>query len=316
MNRPLKIGTRGSPLALAQTAEVCRLLAAADPSLGAPGAIETVIITTTGDREQTRPLADIGGKGLFTKEIDEALLDGRVDLAVNSAKDVPTFLPPGIAIAAAPRREDPRDAFLSPRAATLHALAAGAIVGTSSPRRQALVQALRPDLRVVPIRGNVETRLRKLAAGEVDATLLAVAGLNRLGLSHHITALLDPDVMLPASGQGIIAITCRADDDAVRTRLRPLDVPSVAGCLAAERSVLAALDGSCRTPIGAFAEAQDGQVRIRALVARLDGSAVERGERSGPLDAAEAIGRALGEDLLARAGDGFLDHGSHPSGPA
>ncbi|MDA0674869.1 MAG: hydroxymethylbilane synthase [Proteobacteria bacterium] len=315
MNRPLKVGTRGSPLALAQTGEVCRLLAAVDPSLGEPGAIETVIIATTGDREQTRPLAEIGGKGLFTKEIDEALLDGRIDLAVNSAKDVPTFLPASIVIAAAPRREDARDAFLSHRAATLQALDAGATVGTSSPRRAALVHALRPDLKVAPIRGNVETRLRKLAAGEVDATLLAVAGLNRLGLSRHITSLLDPDVMLPASGQGIIAITCRAADDEVRKFLVPLNVPAIAGCLAAERSVLAALDGSCRTPIGAFAEAQDGQLWIRALVAKLDGSAVERGECRGPLAAAEALGRALGEDLLARAGDGFLYHGSHPSGP-
>ncbi|MFQ6017626.1 MAG: hydroxymethylbilane synthase, partial [Kiloniellaceae bacterium] len=260
----LRLGTRGSPLALAQTREVRARLAAASPELVPQGAVEIVVIKTTGDKVQNRPLAEIGGKGLFTKEIEEALLDGRVDAAVHSMKDLPTWLPEGLAVSAILPREDPRDAFFSPHGSSLAALPAGAVVGTASLRRQAQVLLARPDLTVTPLRGNVETRLRKLDEGQVDATLLAVAGLRRLGLGDRIAAVLPPEVMLPAVAQGAIGVEIRSDDERTRGLLDALNDRGSQRRVAAERACLAALEGSCRTPIAALAELDgDGTVHLR-----------------------------------------------------
>ncbi len=299
----LRIGTRGSPLALAQARMVRDRLAAAHPGIE----IELLVIRTTGDRVQDRTLAEIGGKGLFTKEIEEALLVRRIDLAVHSLKDMQTVLPGGLAIGATLTREDPRDAFLSPVADRPGTLAPGAVVGTASLRRQAQLLAARPDLTVVPLRGNVETRLRKLEAGEVDATLLAMAGLKRLGRSGAATAVLEPEEMLPAVGQGAIGLEIRDGDARVADLVAPLDDPATAVCVRAERAFLAALDGSCRTPIAAFAELDaDGGVVLRGLVARPDGVEVHRVRRRAAANEAEEMGREAGRALKARIGAGFL----------
>lgn len=302
--RVLRIGTRGSPLAMAQAELVRAALAAAHAELAAPGALELVVIRTTGDKILDRPLAEIGGKGLFTKEIDEALLDGRIDLAVHSMKDVPTALPEGIVIAAMPERADPRDVLLAGAAASLADLPAGCVVGTASLRRAAQVLALRPDLAVVPLRGNVQTRLAKLARGEVGATLLAAAGLARLGLGTAGGTPLDPAEMLPAVAQGAIGIACRADDARLRAILAPLGHPPTERCVAAERALLAALDGNCRTPIAAFAIEGPAGIELRGLLASPDGRQVARVQRSGPASEAERLGREAGRELL-RLGQGW-----------
>jgi hydroxymethylbilane synthase len=273
--------------------------------LGADGAIEIVTIRTTGDRVQDRPLAEIGGKGLFAKEIDEALRDGRADLAVHSLKDLETRLPAGLELAAILPRADPRDALLAQRATSLAALPRGAKVGTSSMRRRAQLLSRRPDLAVVPLRGNVDTRLRKLAAGEVDAVVLALCGLERLGRAGQATELLEPEIMLPAVGQGALAVECRADDDRLRALLRPLDDPDTALCVGAERAMLAALDGSCRTPIAGLAEIAGGRLTIRGLLATPDGSAVICARREGVVSEAAALGADLGRELRRRAGPAF-----------
>ncbi len=304
----LRLGTRGSPLALAQTSEVRRLLGEADPALAAEGAVETEVIRTTGDKVQDRTLAEIGGKGLFTKEIEEALIEGRIDAAVHSMKDVPTWLPDGLEIACILEREDPRDALFSNDGDSLAALPAGALVGTASLRRQAQVLALRPDLQVVPLRGNVDTRLRKLAEGQVAATLLAVAGLRRLGRAETITAPLAPEEMLPAVAQGAVGLEIRSDDERTRALLAPLVHAETTRRVTAERACLEVLDGSCRTPIAAFAESlDDGGLRLRALVALPDGSRVHRDEQSGAASEAAALGRAVGETLRAAAGEAFFE---------
>ena len=299
---PLRIGTRGSPLALAQAEDVRRRLAAAVPGLTG----DIVIIKTTGDQVLDQALALVGGKGLFTKEIDEAMLAGQIDVAVHSMKDVPTWLPDGIVLPCMLEREDVRDAFLSPRAASLAALAPGSVVGTASLRRQAQLLALRPDLRVQLFRGNVQTRLGKLEAGEADATLLALAGLNRLGLSAVATEVLAPETMLPAVGQGAVGVTCRAGDAGALDVLAQISHPGTVIRVTAERAFLAVLDGSCRTPIAGLAELSAGGLRLRGLIAKPDGSKVHRTEQSGdPMDAA-AIGRRAGEALLGQCGPGFL----------
>jgi hydroxymethylbilane synthase len=303
--RPLRIGTRGSPMALRQTTLVRDRLVAAHPGLAADDAVEIVTIRTTGDRVQDRRLAEIGGKGLFAKEIDEALIAGRVDLAVHSLKDLETWLPDGVEIACVPPRDDPRDAFLSPRAASLEALPQGAVVGTASLRRQAQLLRRRPDLRVVPLRGNANTRIRKLEAGEVDATLLALCGLERIGLVHLATEILPPEIMLPAVGQGALAVECRAGDDRVRQLLGPLHDLRTAACVAAERAMLAVLDGSCHTPIAGLATLDGDRLTIEGLVLTPDGSAEIRARRSGIMADAAAIGTELGEELRRRAGPGF-----------
>ena len=298
---PLRIGTRGSPLALAQAHETRARLAAAHPDLAGPGAIEILVIKTTGDRIQDRTLAEAGGKGLFTKEIEEALAAGAIDLAVHSMKDVPTWLPEGLEISCLLPRVDARDAWFSASGRGLDDLPAGAVVGTASLRRQAQVLARRPDLKVVPLRGNVGTRLAKLAAGEVAATLLALAGLTRLGLTDGITAVLEPEVMLPAVAQGAIGIECRSADAATLARLAPLACADTAARVTAERALLAVLDGSCRTPIAAHARLDgSGGLALDALVLRPDGSESFAARRLGRAAEAEALGRDLGDELKAR----------------
>ncbi|MCC6775931.1 MAG: hydroxymethylbilane synthase [Hyphomicrobiales bacterium] len=294
----LRIGTRGSPLALAQANMVQSLLAAAHGV--DPARLPLTIIRTTGDIIRDRPLSEVGGKGLFTKEIEEALLAGSIDLAVHSAKDVPTVLPSGLALVAALAREDPRDAFISRRAGTFAELPIGAVVGTASLRRQALVKRRRPDLAVVNFRGNVETRLRKLDAGGVDATLLALAGLRRLGLAQVATALLSVDEFLPAVGQGIITLEARADDARTRGLVAAIDHADSFAALTAERAFLVVLDGSCRTPIAGHATIADGKLSFRGLVASIDGATVLDCAGGGGVADAESVGAEAGRDLLAR----------------
>ena len=302
-DRPLLIGTRGSPLALWQAEHVrARLVAAHGGDLEAA----LSVITTSGDRIKDRPLREFGGKGLFTKEIDEALLEGRIDMAVHSMKDLETELPTGIAIAAVLKRADPRDAFISHAAPSLAALPPGAVVGTSSLRRQAQVKRARPDLRVVDLRGNVETRLAKLNEGRADATLLAKAGLDRLGLASQATAILSTEEMLPAVAQGAIGVVARTDEDATRALLGTLNDPPSATAIACERTFLAHLDGSCRTPIAGLAEIANGAIRFRGLILTPDGSEWHFVEMDGPAEDADRIGGEAGDALLARAGRDFL----------
>ena len=304
----LRIGTRGSPLALAQAHETATRLATAHPALAAEDAVEIVVIKTSGDRIQDRTLAEAGGKGLFTKEIEEALLDGRIDAAVHSMKDLPTWLPAGLGIVAILPREDPRDAWFSRGGESLRDLPAGAVVGTASLRRQAQVLLARPDLKVAPLRGNVQTRLNKLRDGAVEATLLAQAGLKRLGLADKATALLSTEEMLPAVAQGAIGIETRLDDSHTRDWIGALNDPQSERRVAAERACLEVLDGSCRTPIAALADWNpDGRtLSLRALVAMPDGSQAYRTAREGDAAEAERLGRAAGEELRAQAGPDFF----------
>ena len=291
----LRIGTRGSKLALFQAHLARRLLADAHGVAEAEISIE--IIRTTGDKVQDRPLSEIGGKGLFTKEIEEALLEGRIDLAVHSMKDMAAQLPAGLKICAALQREDARDAFLSPVAENISGLPHGAKVGCSSVRRSAQLLAKRPDVRIMPFRGNVDTRLAKLKAGEVDATFLAVAGLKRLGLSEEITQVVSMEEMLPAPAQGIIGIEARTQDQRTRDLLDPLNHSETAVVLAAERAFLAGIDGSCRTPVAGHAVLEGKNLRLAAEALALDGSAVFRSRREGsPRDAAR-MGREVADEI-------------------
>jgi len=307
-HQPVRIGTRGSPLALVQARMVRDALAAAHAGLRGADDIQILPIKTTGDAVQDRKLMEIGGKGLFTKEIEEALLAGRIDCAVHSMKDMPTWLPEGLAIGAMLPREDARDALFARIGASIAELPRGAMVGTASLRRQAQLLALRPDLRMVPLRGNVETRLRKLRDGEADATLLAVAGLKRLGLLDKASAVLDSAEILPAVGQGAIGVEIRANDSRLRALLESLDHHVTSLCVTAERACLAELDGSCHTPIAAYAEASaDGRsLHLRALIALPDGSAMHRDERDGSVADPAALGRAAGERLKAMAEPAFF----------
>jgi hydroxymethylbilane synthase len=306
MTTPLRIGTRGSPLALAQAHETRDRLMAAHPHLAAPGAIEIVVLKTTGDRILDRTLAEAGGKGLFTKELEEALLDGRADLAVHSMKDVPTWLPDGLEISTLLPREDVRDAFFSRTGHGVDDLPAGSVVGTAGLRRQAQILERRPDLTVVPLRGNVQTRLAKLDAGEVDATLLALAGLRRLGLTDRITAVLEPDVMLPAVAQGAIGIEIRSNDDRTRALLEPLNCAETAVRVTAERALLAALDGSCRTPIAAMARLDGDRLTLDAKVLSPDGRQVFTAHRAGTTAEADALGADAGAEIKAQLPPGFF----------
>ena len=301
----LRIGTRGSPLALVQARTVRARLAKA---MGvAEDEIELIIIRTTGDAIQDRPLAEVGGKGLFTKEIEEALLDGRVDLAVHSSKDMPTVSQPGLMLAACLEREDPRDAFISLKAGSLAELPQGATLGTASPRRQAIAKRARPDLRVVPIRGNVDTRLRKLAAGECDATILALAGLKRLGLEKYVTKIMSQDEFLPAVGQGAIGIEARANDTHTRDILARIDHADTSIALACERAFLAVLDGTCKTPIAGHATVSGDALQFRGLIARPDGKAAHDISGVGTRGDAVKIGTEAGRELKQIAGPGFFD---------
>ncbi|MDA0262337.1 MAG: hydroxymethylbilane synthase [Proteobacteria bacterium] len=299
--RPLRLGTRGSPLALVQAAEVVRRLVAANPDLDG-ARIETVVVRTSGDRIQDRPLAEVGGKGLFAKEIEDLLLAGDLDFAVHSAKDLETRLPEGLEIGCVLPREDPRDVLLCATARTIETLPHGACVGTASLRRGAQLLHRRPDLKIVTLRGNVETRLQKLRDGAVDATLLALAGLKRLGRDEAMASVLDVAELLPAVGQGAIALECRANDAATRTRLATIDHPASATCLAAERAMLATLDGSCRTPIAGLAELDGDTLTLEGLVAMPDGSALHRSSRRAPASQGADLGAELGAELRRLAG--------------
>jgi len=300
----LRLGTRGSPLALAQAHMVRQSLAKAHGFDPEQIAIEA--IRTSGDRIQDRPLADVGGKGLFTKEIEEALAAGAIDLAVHSSKDMPTVLPPGLVLSAFMEREDPRDVFISRKAKSIADLPRGATVGTASLRRQAMMKRQRPDLTIVPLRGNVETRLRKLGEGVADATVLALAGLKRLGLADAATAVLDVNEFLPAVGQGAIGIETRADDARTCELLAAINHADTFSALAAERAFLAVLDGSCRTPIGGHATISGGRLRFRGMVVKPDGSEAFEVTREGDVRDAEQLGADAGAELKGRASPDFF----------
>ena len=287
-------------MALAQAEEVSRRLLAANTALDG-GHIETVIVHTSGDRIQDRPLAEVGGKGLFAKEIEDRLITGELDFAVHSAKDLETRLPAELMIACVLPREDPRDVLLCNRARSIADLPPAACVGTASLRRAAQLLHRRPDLEIVNLRGNVDTRLRKLHDGEVDATLLALAGLKRLDREEDTASVIDVAEILPAVGQGAIAIECRGDNTDVRALLTTVNDPESATCLAAERAMLAALDGSCRTPIGGLARLDGDTLELDGLVAMADGSALHRLTRKGQASDGQALGQALGAELRALA---------------
>jgi hydroxymethylbilane synthase len=294
----LTIGSRGSQLALWQA----RWIQARLESMGEQCRLE--IIHTTGDKITDVALSKVGAKGLFTKEIEEALLAGAIDLAVHSLKDMPTELPAGLTLAAIPEREDPRDALVGRK---LSQLAAGARVGTSSLRRAAQLRALRPDLEMESIRGNLDTRLRKLDEGRYDAIVLASAGLRRLGWENRISELLDPEVMCPAVGQGALAVETRADGGAAFRIAKRLEHPETRIAVTAERALLASLGGGCQVPIGAYANVHAGTVHIRAIVVSPDGTRIIRKQSSGSVDDAVSIGRSLGEELLAEGGQQILE---------
>jgi hydroxymethylbilane synthase len=302
----LRIGSRGSPLALVQAEEVKRRLLAAGLGLEA-ARVEIVAIRTTGDRVRDRPLAEIGGKGLFTKEIEEALRAGAIDLAVHSMKDVPTQLPDGLGIVATPPRADPRDALLAPAARTLAELPRGAVVGTSSLRRRAQLLRRRPDLRIVEFRGNVGTRMRKLAQGVAEATLLAAAGLARLGDPSVRAAPLEPETLLPALAQGALGIEARLDDARAAGLLAAIDDAETACCIAVERAFLAALDGSCRTPIAGLARLDaGGGLVFTGEILSPDGCQAFTARRQGGRADAARLGREAAEELRTAAGPAFF----------
>lgn len=302
---PLKIGTRGSPLALAQAHETrARLAAAFDLP---PEAFEIVVIKTTGDRVLDRPLKEIGGKGLFTREIEDDMLSGRIDIAVHSMKDMPVEQPAGLVLDCYLPREDVRDAFISPHAAGLADLAPGTRVGTSSLRRKAQLLNRRPDLEVVEFRGNVQTRLKKLNDGVAACTFLAMAGLNRLGRQDVPATPIDADEMLPAVAQGAIGIERRQDDHRAAELLEAIHDGPTGRRLAVERAFLAALDGSCETPIAGLAELDGGSVRFRGEILRTDGSEALNDAADGAIEDGADIGRTMAAGLLARAGEGFFD---------
>jgi hydroxymethylbilane synthase len=304
--RPLKIGTRGSMLALAQAHETRDRLAAAHGLT--PDSFDIVVIKTTGDRIIDRPLKEIGGKGLFTKEIEDALSAGQIDIAVHSMKDMPTIQPEGLVIDCLLPREDVRDAFVSPHVDSIAGLAAGAVVGTSSLRRRAQLAHRRPDLRVVEFRGNVQTRLRKLDDGIAVATFLAMAGLSRLEMLHVARGPIDPAEMLPAVAQGAIGVERRAYDEMAARLLAAIHHEPTGHRIAAERAFLARLDGSCQTPIAGLAEIRDDILLLRGEILRPDGSAAISGHREGSLRDGPSMGADLAQELLERAGAGFFDH--------
>ncbi len=302
---PLKIGTRGSPLALAQAHETRDRLAAAFDL--PPEAFDIVVIKVTGDAIQDRPLKEIGGKGLFTREIEEALLAGGIDIAVHSMKDMPVEQPAGLLLDCCLPREDVRDAFVAPGLTAIADLPQGSVVGTSSLRRKAQLLHRRPDLSVVEFRGNVQTRLRKLADGVASATFLAMAGLNRLGRTDVPCTPIAPDDMLPAVAQGAIGIERRADDSATAELLAAIHDTATGQRLTAERAFLAALDGSCETPIAGLAELDGGRLRLRGEILRTDGSEALADDATGAVEDGAEMGRAMARKLLARAGAGFFD---------
>lgn len=289
----LTLATRTSALALAQTRAFWNELVKRNPGLS----VEELPLVTQGDKTQDRSLQDIGGKGLFIKELEEALLDGRADFAVHSIKDVPAELASDLCIACIPAREDPRDALISKSGLGLPDLPKGSVVGTSSLRRALSLLSARPDLRIEPLRGNVDTRLRKVAEGPLDAAVLALAGLKRLGLAHRAAEILSPEISLPAIGQGALGIECRSRDEAILSVLSTMNDVETSICVSAERAVMAALSGNCRTPIAAYAERRGGQLFLRAFVAEPDGTRMRRGERWTAFPAHADEAKRLGDDL-------------------
>jgi hydroxymethylbilane synthase len=300
----IRIGTRGSALALAQAHETRARLMAAHSLAEDAFAIE--VISTSGDRIQDRPLSEVGGKGLFTKEIEEALSEGRIDLAVHSSKDMPTHLPDGLELSAFLLREDARDAFVGRGVGTLLDLPMGATIGSSSLRRQALLKRLRPDFNIVMFRGNVPTRLRKVEEGQVEGTILAYAGLKRLGLESAVTELLPLESFPPAPGQGAIGIETRIGDKAMAKLLAPVNHPETAAALACERAFLAVLDGSCRTPIAGYAKIGGATLEFHGMVLTSDGMTMHELRGGGPAADAAKVGREAGKAIRAAAGPEFF----------
>ncbi|HDX8359146.1 TPA: hydroxymethylbilane synthase [Aeromonas hydrophila] len=300
--RTLKIATRKSPLALWQANFVKDRLEALYPELQ----VELVPMSTQGDKILDTPLAKVGGKGLFVKELETAMLEGRADIAVHSMKDVPVEFPEGLGLHTICEREDPRDAFVSNRFGQIDELPQGAVVGTSSLRRQCQLRAARPDLVIRDLRGNVNTRLAKLDSGEYDAIILAAAGLKRLEMAHRITAFIEPEQSLPANGQGAVGIECRLDDHELHALLAPLEHPETRIRVLTERAMNRALQGGCQVPIGAYALVQGEEVWLRGLVGSPDGSRVIRDEIRGPLADGEALGHTLAQRLLADGADVIL----------
>lgn len=303
-SHPLNIGTRGSPLALWQANDVRSRLIAAHAWKEA--SVQVCTFKTSGDKIQDKSLRDFGGKGLFTKEIEDALLSGKINLAVHSMKDMPTLLPDGLEIACVLERADVRDAFLCHTVSSLTDLPKGAVVGTSSLRRQAQVRRLRPDFKVVEFRGNVQTRLRKLEEGVADATFLAAAGLKRLGKPELITSYIEPDEMLPAVAQGAICIEIRSDDDETRDQLQAIHHEETALCVAAERAFLRILDGSCRTPIAGLAELDGGHLSFRGQILTPDGATSHETRCDGLAHDGEAMGIDAAKELLGLGGADFF----------
>lgn len=307
----LTLGTRGSLLAVTQSRWVAERLERAS---GATVALETIL--TSGDRMQDRPLSEIGGKGLFTKELDRALLDGRIDLAVHSLKDLPTQMPDGVVVGAIPEREDPRDVLIGPEGAelTVETLPDGARVGTSSLRRAALLRSSRPDLVVEDIRGNLDTRIRKVDEGEFDAIVMAAAGVRRLGWTDRISEFLEPGHWLPAPGQGALAVTVRTEDLSRVPWLRPLEHLPTRAATTAERGLLSELEAGCRLPVAALGFPFGGGLRLRAMVASPDGRRAVRAEGTGAQDDADALGRSVAGELIARGADLILEKLQIPGG--
>ena len=303
----IRIATRQSPLALWQAQHVARLLRQAHPGLQT----ELVKMVTRGDKILDAPLAKVGGKGLFVKELEQGMLDDIADIAVHSMKDVPVEFPPGLHLAAILLREDPRDAFVSNRYASLAELPRNAIVGTSSLRRQCQIMEKLPDCRIHSLRGNVNTRLAKLDAGEYDAIILAAAGLKRLQLADRITEVLGPEVSLPAIGQGAIGIECRSDDQAGNALLQALHDPDTSICVTAERAMNARLEGGCQVPIAGFAQLYDGRLHLSGLVGSPDGQRMIRAQSFGSPEQAEQIGQDVAGELLAGGGDKILQELYH-----
>ena len=303
MNDPIKIGTRGSKLALWQAGWVKFILEKKFP----PTLIELIIIKTQGDKILDVPLAKVGGKGLFVKEIEQALLTRRIDIAVHSMKDMPADIPEGLCIGAIPERENPLDVFISRNGAGFNELAGGSVIGTSSLRRSAQLRHARPDMVIQPIRGNLDTRLKKLESENFDALVLAAAGVKRLNLEHKITEYLDPEFMLPAIGQGALCIEIRKDDSTVGPLVAALDHAPTRAAVAGERAFLNRLEGGCQVPIAGHGRISKNQFTLTGLVAEVDGSRVIKGEKSGPPDLSETSGIELAEELLARGADKILE---------
>ncbi|MDO2949523.1 hydroxymethylbilane synthase [Aeromonas simiae] len=300
--RTLRIATRKSPLAMWQANYVKARLEALHPELR----VELVPMSTQGDKILDTPLAKVGGKGLFVKELEAAMLEGRADIAVHSMKDVPVDFPAGLGLHTICEREDPRDAFVSNHFSTLDALPHGAVVGTSSLRRQCQLRAARPDLVIRDLRGNVNTRLAKLDAGEYDAIILAAAGLKRLEMAYRITAFIEPEQSLPANGQGAVGIECRLDDEEIKALLAPLEHPETRARVLTERAMNRALQGGCQVPIGAYALVEGEQIWLRGLVGSPDGHQVLRDEIRGSLAEGEQLGEILAQRLLAAGADRIL----------